>query len=390
MSAKQQETSTALSSSDGSSSSPIQVLMVAAMALAVVAFAVFLGLRKNASSEQAADHLIRAFLEETPGEIVQPSDEDEILLSEPIFVEETELLQESTAGFSGPAHGWPTPSPTSSTLPLAAAVLPTPTVVAQTESHGVDTAAESQTAQNQHDQTVEHTANSDTANATAAPAIAQPIATPIPVSQHPVSSFDTNQAAESQSSQTSGSENQSNVAAQPTTPFATPTAIGGFDVVTQPNSGGHSSQTPTGESQGNSTQPSATPLPTAIRSVMSEPEMRAYVMGELNKVRANAGLPQFILSPELEAIAQDWSIKMAAAGGISHRPSDQMSAMVPVGWATWGENVGSGTNIPITQTGLEGSPLHYQNMVNPAFTHVGVGVYYANGLVWITQNFLGY
>ena len=39
---------------------------------------------------------------------------------------------------------------------------------------------------------------------------------------------------------------------------------------------------------------------------------------------------------------------------------------------------------------LVDSPLHYANMVNPDYTHLGVGIALDNGVLWVTQNFAQY
>lgn len=36
------------------------------------------------------------------------------------------------------------------------------------------------------------------------------------------------------------------------------------------------------------------------------------------------------------------------------------------------------------------SPLHYANMVNADYTHLGVGIALDNGVLWVTQNFAQY
>jgi uncharacterized protein YkwD len=133
-----------------------------------------------------------------------------------------------------------------------------------------------------------------------------------------------------------------------------------------------------------------TPEPTATSTPVQTPaQLEAYVLGEINKVRANAGLGPVALDPTISTISRDWSQQMATAGFFSHRPSDQLSAMLPAGWRQWGENIASAPDIFWAQSSLEASPGHYANMVGN-FTHVGIGVYMSGQQVWVTQNFARY
>lgn len=115
------------------------------------------------------------------------------------------------------------------------------------------------------------------------------------------------------------------------------------------------------------------------------------MLGELNKVRANAGLGPLELRSDISAIATDWSQQMAAARSISHRPANQLSSMLAPGWRSWGENVAEAPSVEWAQSALRDSPDHYVNMVNPSFNVVGIGVVTAaNGQVFVTQNFASY
>lgn len=70
-----------------------------------------------------------------------------------------------------------------------------------------------------------------------------------------------------------------------------------------------------------------------------------------------------------------------------------------VAYTNWGENIGtaSGQGLMggITQidSGMMSESLtpydHHWNIVHAAFTQVGLGVIYANGQVWLTEDFIG-
>ena len=137
-------------------------------------------------------------------------------------------------------------------------------------------------------------------------------------------------------------------------------------------------------------EPTATPQPTATPvPVTTIADLENYVLGEINDVRAKAGLGPVALDPAVSNIARDWSQQMATGGFFSHRPGDQLGAMLPAGWRQWGENIASAPDIFWAQSSLENSPGHYANMVG-SFTHVGIGVHRSSGQVWVTQNFVQY
>lgn len=131
-----------------------------------------------------------------------------------------------------------------------------------------------------------------------------------------------------------------------------------------------------------------TPEPTATATPVDNPAaLEAYVLGEINQVRANAGLGPLALDPNISQVARDWSQTMATGGFFEHRPGSQLNVMMPAGWRKWGENIASAPDIFYAQDSLEASPGHYANMVSPVYTHIGIGVYTTGRQVWVTQNF---
>lgn len=92
----------------------------------------------------------------------------------------------------------------------------------------------------------------------------------------------------------------------------------------------------------------------------------------INQLRANKGLGALSVDGELTAIGRQWAGHMSAAGSISHNPN--FAAQVQADWAKLGENVGVGNTVDSLMNAFINSPGHYANLVDPAFTHIGVGV----------------
>jgi uncharacterized protein YkwD len=126
----------------------------------------------------------------------------------------------------------------------------------------------------------------------------------------------------------------------------------------------------------------------AFASVACDPVKEAASHAEVNEVRAAAGVGALGRTPELDAKARAQADRMAAAGSISH--SKDLAAGVSAGWRTIGENVAAAGTIEAAQAALEGSPKHLENMLNPAFTEMGLGVTVAgDGTVYVVQVFVG-
>jgi len=95
--------------------------------------------------------------------------------------------------------------------------------------------------------------------------------------------------------------------------------------------------------------------------------------------------PDLVATAELMNKAQNWSVKMADDGKLSH--SDLGDGIAP-GWRRLGENVAVANSLSSVQAALEASPSHRENMLNPAFSEGGVGVTARDGMYWVVQEFL--
>lgn len=109
-----------------------------------------------------------------------------------------------------------------------------------------------------------------------------------------------------------------------------------------------------------------------------------------NTARVFAGVAPLTVNAQLNAIAQAWANKLAAAGVLSHNPvlRTQVSD-----WTVLGENVGMAGDVPTVQAAFMHSPEHKANILDPRYTQMGVGsatsIYPSCGcaVLWVVVDF---
>lgn len=106
-----------------------------------------------------------------------------------------------------------------------------------------------------------------------------------------------------------------------------------------------------------------------------------------NALRASLGLNPLTVDANLTDLSRAHAQVMAGSQSLHHTPD--LIAGVTSRWAKLGENVGVGPNSPLVFAAFVNSPGHYANLVDPAFTHIGVGVVVdPSGLQWTTHRFM--
>lgn len=98
-----------------------------------------------------------------------------------------------------------------------------------------------------------------------------------------------------------------------------------------------------------------------------------------NRFRVKNGVAPLTPSPELNAMAQEWSETMASTGQFHHRTD-----------ANVGENIlrcQTTSNADALLKIWENSPGHRANMLDPDYTHIGVGIADNGTTRYATQNF---
>jgi uncharacterized protein YkwD len=105
-----------------------------------------------------------------------------------------------------------------------------------------------------------------------------------------------------------------------------------------------------------------------------------------NQLRVAHGLNPLATNGALLSVARTWSGNMAAAGAISHNMS--LPNEIGGSWTKLGENVGTGWTVDSIQNAFIASPHHYENLVDPVYNYVGIGVVDSGGKIYVTVDFM--
>jgi len=105
-----------------------------------------------------------------------------------------------------------------------------------------------------------------------------------------------------------------------------------------------------------------------------------YMLNLLNKERRSSGLNALEIDPKLELMARRYGQEMIDHSFFSHSSPisgellDRVNAAgVPDGWLLAGENLAGAPTVEAAFEGLMNSPSHKDNMLEPKYTHVGIG-----------------
>ncbi len=128
------------------------------------------------------------------------------------------------------------------------------------------------------------------------------------------------------------------------------------------------------------------------------------LLSTLNAHRAAVGARPLTLNPALSAVARTHSCDMFQHQQMSHTGSDgsspfQRISAAGIAYGTAGENVGMASGYALSSgvttidNEMMAEPLtpgdHHWNIVNPAYSSIGVGIIYVNNQVWLTEDFIG-
>lgn len=100
--------------------------------------------------------------------------------------------------------------------------------------------------------------------------------------------------------------------------------------------------------------------------------VRSVILQQVNEARADASLAPLALSTGLNDVAQRWSQRMASTLKFAHNPNYAMQYPGSCNGAK-AENIASGYQLNEVVDGWMNSSGHRANILNPAFTHLGIG-----------------
>ena len=133
---------------------------------------------------------------------------------------------------------------------------------------------------------------------------------------------------------------------------------------------------------------SRVPAP-APRAAALDDAYESRIVALVNAQRARAGVAPLRVAPCADRHAEQWSARMAGGGRFAHRP-DLGAVLRACSARGVGENIAYG-NLTADQVMAMwmGSRGHRANILNPGFTHIGVGAARTRaGRTYATQNFL--
>jgi len=129
----------------------------------------------------------------------------------------------------------------------------------------------------------------------------------------------------------------------------------------------------------------AVAFPLAAHAAEDTAADEAAFVSKINALRAGKGLATFAVDPVLTAKARAWAQTMADKGTIWH---SNLPDGVTENWQRLGENVGMGGSVDSLHDAFVNSPHHYENLVDPGFRFVGLGVVDSNGTLYVSEVFM--
>jgi len=137
--------------------------------------------------------------------------------------------------------------------------------------------------------------------------------------------------------------------------------------------------------------PTAGATPVGHRTVVSRSqewgatEEQAFV-DKINLLRSSLGLATLTVDAELTTQARIWAQTMKDAGNIFH--SGDLAGGITSDWEKLGENVGVGGTVDALFDAFVASPKHYENLVDPTYRFVGIGVVWDGSRMFTTHRFM--
>ena len=135
------------------------------------------------------------------------------------------------------------------------------------------------------------------------------------------------------------------------------------------------------------------PPPISAGYELNAMEQKAVLL--LNEDRRSAGLEPLKINLKLSKLAADYALDMNKRRFFSHVDPDgkdpfERMAAIGVDFPNAGENIAISPDVETAHKMLMDSPLHKENILNPKFTEIGIGVRpNSRGGVYLVQEFIG-
>ncbi|MGB3312196.1 MAG: CAP domain-containing protein [Nodosilinea sp.] len=139
--------------------------------------------------------------------------------------------------------------------------------------------------------------------------------------------------------------------------------------------------------------PAATAQPPTVTVAQADIAIAQDLLRLVNTERQRVNAPPLVINDKLTAAAQRHAQDMATSRRMSHTGSDGSTMRSRIDatqyqWSTIGENVAMGQpTAAAVMSAWMNSPGHRQNILNPAFTELGVGSATGGGRLYWAQVF---
>ncbi|MFD5027265.1 CAP domain-containing protein [Streptomyces sp. NPDC058373] len=190
----------------------------------------------------------------------------------------------------------------------------------------------------------------------------------------------------------SASEKKDKAAEKSASPSASEKADGKDKAVEEATKASRTPERAPAPTPSRTTQAPAPSQPSAAPSSPAGSSAAAAVLSLVNQERAKAGCSPVTADAELDTLATAFSEDMAARGFFDHTDPDgdtpwdraEQAGVTGLG----GENIARGqANAQSVMDSWMNSPGHRANILNCDYKTLGVGVHFAEGGPWWTQNF---
>jgi len=123
---------------------------------------------------------------------------------------------------------------------------------------------------------------------------------------------------------------------------------------------------------------------TAAPASASTADKAQRFVEKINNARQEHGLRPLEVGPRITEVAKEQARRMANRDYLFHNPS----LTSDIGnWSKIGENVGVGPGVKSIHHAFMTSPAHRDNILDPRYRRVGIGVVEVGGTLWVCEVF---